>query len=319
MTTASNANPQQSSASPNAHLQTPTQMSEQLPATKQQHASLPLEKHKWPSWTGFSGKTLWDWLKLFATLLLPLVIALSTAWFSFQQNQTALQVSESQHASDQKIAQENRQADQAATADQQQQATLNTYLADMKDLIFNHGLATSQPGDPVRSLARAETLSTLTQLDGKRKGVVITFLLYAGLLTYDHTTGKRAIVPLAHADLSSVDLWNQGGEPIDLAGENFTNANLGASFFEYSALFIDTFTNANLSGAHLHGALLFEDDFGGADLSGADLSDTDLTNAYLVGANLSNANLKGAKVTTAELDQAKTLQGAIMPDGSKHP
>jgi len=44
-------------------------------------------------------------------------------------------------------------------------------------------------------------------------------------------------------------------------------------------------------------------------LSGADLSDADL----------SRANLSGATVTNEQLAGAKSLQGATMPDGSKHP
>ena len=58
--------------------------------------------------------------------------------------------------------------------------------------------------------------------------------------------------------------------------------------------------------AKLRGASLI-----GADLVGADLSDADL----------SDANMQGATgVTHQELEQqAYSLEGAIMPDGSKHP
>ncbi|HAE84050.1 MAG TPA: hypothetical protein DCK85_11725, partial [Ktedonobacter sp.] len=36
-------------------------------------------------------------------------------------------------------------------------------------------------------------------------------------------------------------------------------------------------------------------------------------------ADLSDANLRGAKVTQAQLNKAKSLQGTVMPNGSKHP
>ena len=57
-----------------------------------------------------------------------------------------------------------------------------------------------------------------------------------------------------------------------------------------------------------------------ANLSGANLSGANLSGANLSGANLYNANLQNAiGVTVQELQQAKSLQGAIMPDGTTHP
>ncbi len=47
----------------------------------------------------------------------------------------------------------------------------------------------------------------------------------------------------------------------------------------------------------------------GATLDGADLS----------GAILDEADLREVRVTTEQLDQAKSLQGATIPDGSIHP
>jgi uncharacterized protein YjbI with pentapeptide repeats len=47
----------------------------------------------------------------------------------------------------------------------------------------------------------------------------------------------------------------------------------------------------------------------GADLSHADLSD----------ANLTGADLEGASVTDEQLAECESLQGATMPDGTKHP
>jgi uncharacterized protein YjbI with pentapeptide repeats len=62
-------------------------------------------------------------------------------------------------------------------------------------------------------------------------------------------------------------------------------------------------------------------DLSGADLSGADLREADLRHADLSGADLSDANLSDATgITTKELEQqAGSLAGAIMPDGSRHP
>jgi uncharacterized protein YjbI with pentapeptide repeats len=75
-------------------------------------------------------------------------------------------------------------------------------------------------------------------------------------------------------------------------------------------------SNADLSDANLHltdssGARL-----SGANLSGADLREADLGEAVLSGADLSDAT----GITTKELEQqAGSLAGAIMPEGSRHP
>jgi uncharacterized protein YjbI with pentapeptide repeats len=50
-----------------------------------------------------------------------------------------------------------------------------------------------------------------------------------------------------------------------------------------------------------------------------DLHEANLQRAFLIEANLQHANLQDAKVTDEQLADAQSLQGAIMPDGSKHP
>lgn len=71
--------------------------------------------------------------------------------------------------------------------------------------------------------------------------------------------------------------------------------------------------NAILVGANLAGA-----SFSNANLTGANLSNANLTGADLSNANLTGANLSNAKVSQEQLAQAKSLAGAIMPDGTKH-
>jgi uncharacterized protein YjbI with pentapeptide repeats len=75
-------------------------------------------------------------------------------------------------------------------------------------------------------------------------------------------------------------------------------------------LFGATLTDANLRNANLSEANLIK----------ANLSEADLRNASLTDADLSDAFLGEARgVTNEELEQqAETLEGAIMPDGSKH-
>lgn len=73
-------------------------------------------------------------------------------------------------------------------------------------------------------------------------------------------------------------------------------------------------SEAVLPGIDLHGVYLRS-----ADLTGADLRGADLSGARLDETDLSGANLSGAEVTQQQLDRARSLEGAIMPDGSAHP
>jgi len=111
---------------------------------------------------------------------------------------------------------------------------------------------------------------------------------------------------LSEAFLSKADLSGAALSGADLSRADLSYANLSRAT-SYAATLTDAnLIRANLSGAHLSGANL-----SGANLSGANLS----------GADLSGADLKDATgITVGELEkQAKSLQGATMPNGSKRP
>ena len=135
---------------------------------------------------------------------------------------------------------------------------------------------------------------------------------------------------LKKADLSEANLgWSILSGParsrIFLGPSNLSGANLSGANLSKANL-----RGANLTGVNLSGANLSEINLSGANLSGVNLSDIDLSTINLSNANLSNTNLSradlrgadlsGAKgVTDAQLGEAKSLEGAIMPNGSKHP
>jgi uncharacterized protein YjbI with pentapeptide repeats len=180
----------------------------------------------------------------------------------------------------------------AATLDQQvQQESLQTYLGDMGGLILRDTspLPEASPDDAVSQLARAKTLTVLGGLGSQRKGMVLQFLSDAQLIQRE---GERApIITLSRADLGKADL-----NDTDLRG-------------------------ADLSDTWLAEAELFDADLSDANLSDANLSDTLLLDALLLDADLSDANLLNAHgITKDDLEQqAATLKGATMPDGSEHP
>jgi uncharacterized protein YjbI with pentapeptide repeats len=119
----------------------------------------------------------------------------------------------------------------------------------------------------------------LRQLDGERKGLLLRFLYESELI----------------------------GKPTEAEGEE-----------DQKRATVDLY-GASLRGADLNGADLRGADLNGADLRGADLNGADLSIANLYGADLSGADLNGATVTDEQLAQARSLEGATMPDGIVKP
>jgi hypothetical protein len=250
-------------------------------------------------WTGFRGKTLWDLLQL---LIVPLVLVGIGLLFEMQQaaRQEALE--------HQQLALEDRRAraERELAEERAQDEALQAYLDQMSDLLLaKDGLRESEEGSEVRTLARARTITVLGRLeDPSRKRAIMAFLVETELV--QRVEGRAPIIHLSFADLSGAPLFGA-----DLRGANLYRADL---------------RGANLSDAVLSEADLWQADLSGIDLDNADLSDAvlseaDLRGANLRGANLSRTDLSGAEgVTNEKLEQqAKTLNGATMPDGTVLP
>jgi hypothetical protein len=266
------------------------------------------EPDKRPPWwkrlwarTGFGDKTLWDLLQL---LIVPLALAGIGFWFSTQQDAR------------QQAVEEQRAQDEA----------LQAYLDQMSSLMIGkNSLRESEEGSEVRTLARARTLTVLGRLDPKRKTALMQFLVEAGLVQRVEG-GRGPIISLTGANLSDANLRVADLSGAYLYDANLSNANLFSADLSGAYLSEADLSNADPSNADLSNANLSD-----ADLSGAWLYDTDLSNADLIGADLSNAELFGANlseaylrlahgVTKEELEQqAESLEGTIMPDGTIYP
>lgn len=290
----------------------------QMTISQLKENTLPGKKRRW----GVSDKTVWDWLQL---LIVPFLLAVGGFWFSAQQNQISLQMSDRQHQTDIQIAK-----------DQQQEATLQTYLDRMSELLLNGNLSKSKPGDEVRNVARVQTLTTLSRLVPTRKGIILLFLYEAGLIT-----GSQRVIDLNGADLSGITLSqlrietplpfpNLNTEPVTVVNAYATavadTASAGLTTIDLSGI---NLSGANLYEANLSGVTLYKADLTLTGLFGvnltltnlidANLDRTDLRKSTLKGAYLVQANLLNAQVTQAQLAETSSLQGATMPDGSIHP
>jgi uncharacterized protein YjbI with pentapeptide repeats len=249
---------------------------------------------------------------------------------------------------------EDERARQTAELENQQaqENSLQTYLGDMGDLIQDRGLREAEPDSVISQLARAKTLTVTLTLNGERKSILLLFLNEQELINGRSKGGP--VVSLEGADLSGADLSDIDLSYTNLAGANLSNTDLtdGSDYpdtngtnISYSILGGVNFTGAELSGANLSGADLQNADLRGSvdlsdaklrdanlsganlsrsDLSGAilssailsrsDLSDANLSGAKLSGADLSGANLSGANVTQEQLQQAGSLDDALLPN-----
>jgi hypothetical protein len=183
------------------------------------------------------------------------------------------------------------------TRDNQRHATLQAYLDKMSELLLNGNLAERTEDGQLNPeykqgclVARVRTITVLTQLDARRIGYVFAFLREAELMS---ATKDDNAISLKNADLHAVD-WSQA----DLRGADLRGADL---------------SGANLSGAMFSSILYVPRAFGGTLVIP--------NRANLSGVNLSGAKLKGAiGITVKELEeQAKSIKGATMPDGSIYP
>ena len=126
----------------------------------------------------------------------------------------------------------------------------------------------------------------------------------------------RAILTNAHMENALLKGARLPGAHLESA--HMKHAQLMDANLEAALLMESNLQEARLEGAQLQRAFLTGADLTNANLGNANLEDANLKNAKLGNANLRNANLKGAIVSNDQLAIAKSLKGAIMPDGTTH-
>ncbi len=158
------------------------------------------------------------------------------------------------------------------------------------------------------------------------------FLVQANLREANLCEAALSEVELSAADLREASLKGARLSRANLSNttrrENVSKALVTSILFAGGAFVYETLTEYGLVTVSAHSksfggnlVMTFRNgaNLSGADLSGAELDRADLSGADLSGANLSEADLSGATITQPQLDQAKSLKGTIMPDGSIHP
>src|SRR5215216_6104596 len=127
----------------------------------------------WPRWTGFRGKTVWDFLQL---LIVPLMLAAIGFWFTAQQDARQQQIENQRAQQAQKIEGQRAEAERELADQRAQDEALQAYLDQMSGLLLERDLRDSAEDSEVRTLARARTLTVLERLDPSRKTAAMRFL-----------------------------------------------------------------------------------------------------------------------------------------------
>ena len=226
-------------------------------------------------WSGFQKKSFWDWLQL---LIVPLMLALG----AFYLNSAA-------DFRDYQIAQERKQ-----------QEILTDYFSKMQDLIVETKKSKQTPGSKesnpeerllleFRPTAQALTLSVLEQLDGKRKGKVITYLAESQLITVDNNKPyPQPEIKLDGTNLDDIELGNNGQR-------NSLNEK------EMTIMDKIKIKNANMKRANLSGLQLLDSDLSGSNLENATLKNVEFTGSIMVDSRFINGKITDVDFTDVKL------------------
>jgi hypothetical protein len=261
-------------------------------------------------WTGFPQKKLFDWIQI---LVIPVAVAVGTFVLNRMSKKRDEAAERAQDKRDEAARQAQKERDEEISEQRTQDAALQTYLDRMSLMLVERPLLTARPGEPLSVVARALTLTILERLDEYRKRVVLEFLYEAGLINRD-----RPVIDLGDTYPRANRMMATLGLEGDLAELYRGGGFVRAPGFESAQLQAATLARSHLRAAHLKGAHLQA-----ANLEAADLREANLQLAHLKGASLREADLRGANLQLAlvadeQLPEARSLQGATMPNGQKY-
>lgn len=136
--------------------------------------------------TGFSDKTLWDWLQL---LIVPVILSAGFWYFNTQYNNQVME-------RDLRIAE-----------DLNRETVFQSYLDNITELILvNNLLDLKESNDSsVKKVAQVRTIHSLRLLDPPRKNLLIQYLRDSGLNAYLLSNTNLTGINLDTCDLSEIN------------------------------------------------------------------------------------------------------------------
>jgi Pentapeptide repeats (8 copies) len=228
------------------------------------------------------GKGLWDWLQLLGILAIPVVVGLGTVLFTSRQTE-ASEANRAQQTKESEANRDKRHETDLEIAKENRKIQRETELQIAAD---------NQQEAALQGYIDKITELMLLKVFDHQEGSIVARAQTLTVLPKLDGARKRSVLQF----LQAAQLVNRVTPIINLS-------------------------YADLRRANLYAVDLYEADLSYADLSYADLRFANLNGASLLEAYLIGANLKDVTgITVEELEkQAKSLKGATMPDGSKHP
>lgn len=190
-------------------------------------------------------------------------------------------------------------------------------------LRFLHEANLIDKENPIVRLGGAGVLGSIAEGAANLQGLTLSFT-YLG-------EANLSGVDLSHANLAFAMMIGTDMSETQLYKTNLSNADLTEADLRYAVASEANLSKAFLTGSDMESINLWGSNLREADLTGVNLRDAEIAgsvaaavtgevivDADLTDANLTGANLEGASITDHQLQQCKSLEGATMPDGSKH-
>ena len=291
--------------------------------------------------TGFETKTLWDWMEL---LIVPSVLA-GGAFF----------LNRSERNTEREIAMDRQQeAALQSYFDRMSELLLKEKLrttrkSEVRDVARTRTLSIMRVLDTkrinliIQFLSEAKLITDAKSIfnNAKMNWMNLPNIRFADAYMVEASLADSNLelvsmegvnlggAHLEGANLQYADLEGANLKDASLFGANLEGANLEGANLEGANLLFVNLRGAYLHGANLKSASLMDAKLEGSSLKGANLmdaylysailEDADLENTNLENVNLENANLMNAKnIIEKQLASVKSLNGAIMPDGTRH-
>ena len=222
-------------------------------------------------WSGFQKKSFWDWLQL---LIVPLMLAFGAFYLNYASETRDKQIAEERKQ--QELLKDYFSKMQTLIVETKKSKDSQPKIVETKKSVETTKSKDSQPnpdGAPLLPefipIAEALTFAVLDQLDGKRKGKVITYLADSKLITANIKDQKsKPVIDLRKANLKEIVL-----EDVSLDGLSITKADMTEAKLTEVIL-----TNSNLVSSKFINATLDTVDFSGSKLGNSNFYDADLKN-----------------------------------------
>jgi hypothetical protein len=232
-------------------------------------------------WSGFQKKSFWDWLQL---LIVPLMLAFGGLYVNYAFETRDKQIAE--EGKKQELLKDYFSKMQTLIVETKKSKDSQPKIVETKKSVETTKSKDSQPnpdGAPLLPefipIAQALTLAVLDELDGPRKGKVITYLAESKLITANIKDQKsKPVIDLRKANLKEIVLEDVSLDGLSITGADMTEAKLTEVILTNSNLVSSKFINATLDTVDFSGSKLGNSNFYDADLKNITRSeDSDFT------------------------------------------